>query len=184
MTLLEGKKKVYELLDEYSSGGVVTQDADLEARMADFFDIAQKRLSRISRIVRLARVERETGVTEYDLPADLQELSRVYRGGKVCRGAEIRGGKLIIPESDRESWELEYYAVPAAVSAATPDAYEFELGEDAAQAMPFFVAAQQLTADLVVDNTALLTLFRMMCEDLSARRADGALRIRNALYRG
>ena len=41
MTLGEGKKKVYMLIDEYSSGGAVTEDEDIETKMAAFFDIAQ-----------------------------------------------------------------------------------------------------------------------------------------------
>ena len=43
MTLGEGKEKVYKLLDEHSSGGEVAHDADIEMKMADFFDIAQKK---------------------------------------------------------------------------------------------------------------------------------------------
>ena len=34
MTLGEGKKKVYELLDEYSSGGELTEDKDIELKLA------------------------------------------------------------------------------------------------------------------------------------------------------
>lgn len=42
MTLGEGKRKALMLMDEYSSSGVLTVDEDLELRMADFFDLAQK----------------------------------------------------------------------------------------------------------------------------------------------
>ena len=38
------------LLDEYSSGGALTRDADIEAKMADFFDIAQKNAAEIKKI--------------------------------------------------------------------------------------------------------------------------------------
>ena len=47
MTLEEGERRVYMLLDEYSSGGALTRDADIEAKMADFFDIAQKQAADI-----------------------------------------------------------------------------------------------------------------------------------------
>lgn len=36
MTLGEGKRKVLMLLDEYSSGGELTVDEDIEKKMADF----------------------------------------------------------------------------------------------------------------------------------------------------
>ena len=41
MTLGEGKRKVLMLLDEYSSGGELTVDEDIEKKMADFFATAQ-----------------------------------------------------------------------------------------------------------------------------------------------
>ncbi len=184
MTLAEGKKKVYELLDEYSSGGEVSRDADLEAKMADFFDIAQKRLSRVSRIVKTAAVERAAGRTEYAPPADFQELRRVWRGGEPADGCRWRAGKLVIPADDTAAWELEYFAQPATVDADTADDYSFEIAEDAAQAMPFFVAAQQLASDLVVDGGTLLTLYQMMTEGLGSGVPGAQTRPRNVLFRG
>ena len=48
MTLGEGKRKALMLMDEYSSSGVLTVDEDLELRMADFFDLAQKNIAAVS----------------------------------------------------------------------------------------------------------------------------------------
>ena len=45
MTLGEGKRKVLMLIDEYSSGGSITVDQDLNMRMADFFDLGQKNIA-------------------------------------------------------------------------------------------------------------------------------------------
>ncbi len=55
MTLGEGKKKVYELLDEYGDGSSV--DEDLEARMADLFDIAQKKLAQVKKLFTVRELE-------------------------------------------------------------------------------------------------------------------------------
>lgn len=168
MTLGEGKRKVYKLLDEYSSGGSITQDADIENKMADFFDIAQKELAQIKRIVKLVEITREAGVTAYEPPEDFMKPYRIWRDGEIEPSRyDWKGGKLIIPEADTAAViELEYFACPATIDAETPDEQAFEIAEDAAQAMPFFVAAQQLIVDLVVDYQALLQIYHLMISDL------------------
>lgn len=80
MTLGEGKKKVYELLDEYSSGGELTEDKDIELKLADFFDIAQKRVAMVKRIVAVKTINRTAGKTEYSMPGELRRaVPRVAR---------------------------------------------------------------------------------------------------------
>ena len=184
MTLGEGKNKVYMLLDEHSSGGAVEHDPDLEAKMAYFFDIAQKQVARVRRIVRTAEVTRTAGVTEYAPPADFGGLCRVWRDGEPAR-YRWRAGKLCIPADDgAEKIELEYYAVPATIDGTASDDTPFEVDGDAAQAMPFFVAAQQLASDLVTDSSAMLTLYNLMLSGLSSRPEGGAGLPRQSLYRG
>ena len=56
MTLGEGKRKVLMLLDEYSSGGELTVDEDIEKKMADFFDTAQKDMASFKRIIRTQEI--------------------------------------------------------------------------------------------------------------------------------
>ena len=155
MTLEEGKRKVYMLLDEYSSGGVITPDDDIEMKMADFFDTAQKQVCALKPIRKLTELERVEGQTAYDMPADFRKLVCIYRDGKRTQRYTWRGGKLIIPESETATVEIEYFAYPTTITPETPDSYEFEVAEDAAQACPFFVASQQLISDLVLDYQAL-----------------------------
>lgn len=83
MTLGEGKKKVYELLDEYSSGGEITVDDDIELKLADFFDMAQKRVAQVKRILAIKEIKRRDGVTEYAMPSGFGSLYRVWRDGQV-----------------------------------------------------------------------------------------------------
>ncbi|MBO4914670.1 MAG: hypothetical protein J5449_05625, partial [Oscillospiraceae bacterium] len=68
MTLNEGKRKVLMLLDEYSSGGAVEFDADIDVRMNDFFDAAQKDIAQWQPIVRRAEVTLD-GTGQQELPA-------------------------------------------------------------------------------------------------------------------
>ena len=94
MTLGEGKRKVYMLLDEYSSGGTVTEDADIEARMADFFDIGQKQVAEIKHIRRSLIIERTAGQTLYPMPKDFLRLIRVWRGDTETKRYRWRRGMI------------------------------------------------------------------------------------------
>ena len=73
---------------------------------------------------------------------------------------------MIIPETDRAEIIVEYYAIPKTITDETPDDEEFEIEDDAAQCMPFFVAAQQLAVDLVVETGTLLNLYDRMVMNL------------------
>ena len=97
MTLGEGKKKVYELLDEYSSGGELTEDKDIELKLADFFDIAQKRVAMVKRIVAVKTINRTAGKTEYSMPGNFGGLYRVWRDGKATGKYRWKGSKIVIP---------------------------------------------------------------------------------------
>ena len=185
MTLIEGRKKVYELLDEYSSGGTITEDRDIDLKMNDFFDMAQKELARICRIEKIYPVEREEGVTDYAMPADFIKLKKIWRDGREYRGYTWRAGKLVIPESDAAAVEIEYYASPATIDAQTEGDYEFEINDNAAQALPFYVAAQQLIVDLVMDYSAPYNMWLAAKAELSSQ-TDGTegRNVQNVLFGG
>jgi len=184
MTLGDGKRKVLTLIDEYSSGGQVTADEDIGAKMADFFDMAQKQVANIKRIVHLYTVPRAAGVTEYAMPEDYLRTYRVWRDGETS-GSRYRwkNGKIIIPETDDAAIiEVEYFASPTTIDADTPDTYAFEVEEDAAQCMPFFVAAQQLIVDLVVDYSALLGMYNMMLSTVDTKLPGSGAVVKNTFY--
>ena len=166
MTLEEGMRKTYELLDEYTSGGEAAADEDIAARLPDLFDIAQKRLARRARIVRLHSVERQPGVTEYPLPVPRLGICRVWRGERPCRNYTVRGDSLVIPLGDGEDWTVEYFALPATIDSSTPPAQALELCEAACQCLPFFVAGMVLSSDLVQDANIYLALYAQMVEEL------------------
>ena len=184
MTLEEGKRKVYMLLDEYSSGGAITPDADIEAKMADFFDTAQKLVTAIKPIRRVAEIVRTEGQTEYALPADCRKLVCIRRGGKRTRRYAWHGTKLVIPAGETETVEAEYFAWPETLGPDTPDSYVFEAAEDAAQACCFYVASQQLISDLVLDYTALRNEWLSALQLLTPENPEGCYGMRQALFGG
>ena len=179
LTLGEGKKKVYEIIDEYSSGGEITVDQDIENKMADFFDIAQKDLARICPVVRLFAPEVPSA--ELEMPEDFLRVKTVWRNGKPYRGYRWKAGKLLV--TDGAAVEIEYIANPATVSEVTPDSYAFEIDDNAAQALPYFVAANQLIVDLVLDYGAVYAIWERMKQELAIRSSGVNPGLTNTLYR-
>ena len=179
MTLGEGKRKVLMLLDEYSSGGATTEDRDIDAKMTDFFDLAQKNVANIKRIVR-AWIPAEV---ESTAPADFISTFRVWRDGKMTKKYRWRGKTIFVPEEDVGKVEVEYFAAPATIWPETPDNYEFDVSDDAAQCLPYFVAAQQLVTDLILDPAPLMALYDRMLAGLDLRLpSSGGGGVVQALY--
>ncbi len=185
MTLGEGKRKVYKLLDEYSSGGEVTVDADIERKMADFFDIAQKDMANFKRIIRETTITLGT-TSVHALPGDCAQVSRVWLNGELTNRYVRRAGGISFPQDATGSAIVEYFAIPATISHDADDAYEFEVSEDAANCLPFFVAAQNLMPDLVVDYSVFLQMYYNMRNalDVSLPEGSGAGGVRQAFFRG
>lgn len=188
MTLADGKRKVYMLLDEYSSGGSVTKDDDIEKKMADFFDTAQKDIANYKRIIKNTTIELTgqgaDGMAFYDLPENFAGIFRIWKNGRTSSRYAVIGGKLAVPASETGSVLLEYYATPATVGENTPDTYIFEVSEDAANCLPFYVAAQHLMPDLVVDYSAFWNTYLTMRAALDVTLpTGGTVSVRQSLFR-
>lgn len=182
MTLGEAKEKTLKLLDEYSAGGEITVDEDINMKMNRFFDIAQKDMANYKHIIRTQEIETEEGETEYELPGDCARLFRVWKKG-VMKKYPIIGGKLVTSGKDEGTLLVEYFAIPATIDNDTEDGYEFEVSEDAANCLPFFVAAQQLIVDLVVDYGALWAMYNTMRQGLDVSLPSSGGGVRQTLYR-
>lgn len=180
MTLGDGKRRVYELLDEYGDGSGV--DEELEIKMAGLFDMAQKQVAQIQPIVRMWTVEREEGVTEYAMPRDFRSLRRVWADGEATGRYRWRAGKIRLPE-DGAKVEVEYNATPQTLNDDTTDEYIFEVSEEAAAAIPFFVAAMTLAADMVQNGDRLMGMYNVMIGNLETGEMGGT-RSRQSLFRG
>ena len=185
MTLGEAKNKVYMLLDEHSAGGEIDHDSDIEAKMTRFFDMAQKTLAQIKKIVKTKKIVPTAGKTEYALPGDLLGIYRVWKDDRPATARyRFRGGKMLIPERDAGSEILvEYFAFPETIPADADDDYEFEIADDACECMPYYVAAQQLLPDLVMDYGSMLQMYNQAAAMLDTSRPGENTRISQAFYR-
>ena len=184
MTLEQGKRKVLLLLDEYSSGGALTVDEDVNHKMNDFFDIAQKDMAQWQPILRRKTVVLD-GSGSQTLGDGVERVLRVRKNGRRWDGWEVVDGALVYEPGDTATVALDYAAVPQTIGPDTPEGYVFEVGEAAANCLPFFVAAQQLVADLVVDHAAFYNLYLTLRS--AVPRGAGAAAgggIRQRLYGG
>ena len=183
VTLGEGKRKVLMLLDEYSGGGEITVDEDIDAKMNDFFDLAQRDVSAWQPIVRRVGVTLD-GTGSKALPEDVSRVIRIRKNGIRVSGYEVIDGRLISNAGDKSTLSLDYIATPEKITPETPDDYEFEVSEEAANCLPYFVAAQQLIADLVVDYGAFYNLYLQTRALLSRSTLLSGGSVRQALYGG
>jgi len=182
MTLEDGKRKVLMLLDEYSSGGEITVDEDIDNKMNDFFDIAQKDIAQWQPIMRRATVTLD-GTGEQALPGDVSRVLKLTKNGSAMKGVAVVDGKLIYPVGDTSDITMDYVAVPTTITPSTEDSYQFEVSEEAANCLPFFVAAQQLIVDLVIDYGAFYNLYLQMRGTLTRSTGyTGSGSVRQALY--
>ena len=183
MTLGEGKEKVLKLLDEYSSGGELTEDDDIEKKMAAFFDIAQKEMAGHARIIRETELELDGTERLWTMPEDFRQVFRIWKNGRLVTHYAFRGKALAAPERDSSKLLVEYFASPKTIDDETPDDYVFEVSEEAANCLPFFVAAQQLMADLVVDYSVFWNMYLTMRATLDVTLPSaGSGGVRQALY--
>lgn len=183
MNLGDGKRKVLMLLDEYSSGGEITADVDINNKMNDFFDMAQKEMANYKKIIRETEIELDGSEFE-ELPEDFVDYFRIWKNGKLTDLYPVIGGK-IYTKGQTGTILIEYFAMPQTIDADTPDTYEFEVTEDAANCLPFYVAAQQLITDLVVDYSALWNMYLTHRNALNITLpSSGKTVVRQNLYRG
>lgn len=191
MTLGDGRRKVLMLIDEYSSGGTITEDKDLDIRMADFFDLAQKDICNYKKIIRMFTPAAPdplpgdtpaTGFIACPLPDGFKSPFRVWKDGKRGKNYIFTEDAVLLPEADIGSVVIEYFATPATIPPDATDDYEFEVDEDAAACMPYYVAAQQLIVDLVVDYQPLLDMYNRMVSALDMSIPGSGGHVRQAMY--
>lgn len=185
MTLGEGKRKVRKLLDEYSSGGEITVDEDIEHRLADLFDLGQKDVAQVKKIYRTITLELTggEGLQKYELPADLLELVHIRCDGRITGKYTVIGRELVADGNDRSTLLIEYAALPATIPADAGDDYELEVEEDAANCIPYYVAAHCLLADLVTDFSPYWQIYLQKKAQLrSAVRRSGSGGVRQMLF--
>lgn len=181
MNLGEGKRKVLKLLDEYSSGGSLNTDTDINNKMNDFFDMACKDLCGYAKIVKTAEITLDGNNTP--VPEGFKKYLRVYKNGKRGKKYNIIGG-MMQTKGEYGEITVEYFSEPTTITENTSDDFIFEFSEAAANCLPFYVAAQQLDTDLVVDYQVFWNMY-LQHRALLPQDVDygGSASVRQALWR-
>lgn len=181
MKLSDAKNKTLKLLDEYSSGGAVVTDADINLKMNDFFDNIQKHLCTIKPIIKVYTVPLvyadDDTYTEYPMPANFFALRQVWADLVPIDNATWRGKSIILPTNETRVIEIEYKAYPTTINSDTLDTYEFEIDQDAQELMPYWVASNHLVTDLMGDNQKLLAIYNQMLQALTDSLPKGAIKV-------
>lgn len=155
MKLKDAKDAVLKLMDEYSSGGVITSDEDLEKRLNSLFDLAQKMLSSIAPIRRKIEVNNK-GFVAY--PSNMLKLQGVYADGQLT-DVFVMGGGFYIFQEDNRSYVIDALVFPAEINAQTDDNYEFEVNDSAVPAIIYWVAAQLASTEIAGSYNEFIRLY-------------------------
>ena len=79
---------------------------------------------------------------------------------------------------------VEYFAVPETIPENAPDSYEFEIAAEACECMPYYVAAQQLLPDLVLDYGSMFQMYNYQVSLLVPAQPGENRRVAQSLFRG
>ncbi len=173
-------------MDDYScNGSAIFEDdktaLDTSYRINDFFDIAQKQVAALKKIIVCAVIdpasaEKREKIQSVPLPERFYQL--------ICCPYEISaaGGELRFSAKISAPFEIEYAKMPENLDYETPDDYEFEVSEDAAAAMPFFVAAQLLMGEDDAAYSRLMNEYQTALINLDLRAPVLQGRIKNKLF--
>ena len=171
MLLSECKRAALALCDELSDSGTppYTGDADLVRKLSIFITQGLVILSQRKKRLKSAVYVTDGGqAAEYDLPTDYYQLVTIEGAGAHL----TRGGRLAVDgDGSRTVW---YNAWPAAVTASTPENTVLDADEDAATALPFYVASMVLLSAGDANWVNLQARFDSMVSSLeSGPRAPG-----------
>lgn len=127
---------------------------------------------------------------KYTMPDDFYQLEKVVNKGNDMLYQDTVDwqweGRNIIAVNYFLVGEIDvfYYAYPTPVPSNPTDDWEFDLDEEACQAIPFYVASQVLIDDPANKSTSmtLLTLYQGKLANMSNVITQGAQSIKNSMF--
>lgn len=176
------------MIEEYSKGNnALTDDEDIVLRLNLVYSTAYQELSQNKKILKtkvIKDVEAEEsgeGYTEYSLPSNMYQLSKVIaldeNNNNVAPEYNIIGKKIYIKNSSKAQYILEYYAYPTVITEATKDNFVLEIDQDVQMILPYAVANDILKVDPSSDYTAFLQEYQRKLQSLDTRRTTPTVTI-------
>lgn len=121
----------------------------------------------------------------HTLPADFWRMNKALDGNQQSVPWLNRGSDQIAFErSITGGVDVYYWKMPATIADDVDDSYEFEIPEEAAQAMPFGVAAMALRLDLSQFDNAniLMSQYQQKVGNLLTQPVGGSKGAKNTLF--
>lgn len=150
MTLLEMKKKVLGLIEEYSPNAEkYTDDPDIATKLNDVINQVAYELARQKKIPDYVEIEVQEGdLIRFDDIAAVNGYE-VYQID-IIRGVEHenKAQGTVVKALEAGTMEIDYFRYPELINEKTKDNYEFELNADVLEIMPYGVAADLLKSDV------------------------------------
>ena len=151
MTLKEEMKKALGLIEELNpESEYLTDDPDIKAKIYDVFNQVMFELARVKKIPRYVEIDVSGGdLINFDTIGEACG-STVYQLSNISGiSYELKAQGTVIKALESGTVEIDLYIYPERITEKTkPNAYEFELSEDALEIMPYGVAADLLKSDV------------------------------------
>lgn len=151
MTLLELKKKVLGMIEEYDSNNTaLTSDKDISTKLNEVINQIMFELARLKKLPKYVEMDVKKGdLIEF---ADIESACgyEIYQLGTVGGVAyTLKADGTVIKALEDGVLEVNCYVYPERIAENTKDkSYEFELPADLLEVMAYGVAADLLKSDV------------------------------------
>lgn len=120
----------------------------------------------------------------YTMPTNFWQLNKVLLDGEKDIGWEWFGKTLGIDYFARGDIQVLYYAMPTDIISTVTDSYVFEIDEEAAQAMPYYVASECFRTDPqnAGVSSQLYAIYMGKLANLNNKQLKGQKSIKNRMF--
>lgn len=158
MTLLEMKKKILGLIEEWNpEHELLTDDPDIATKLNDVINQIMFELVRMKKIPKYVEIAVNAGDTITFEKIEEECGYTVYQISLVSGVSYTpRANGTVLKVHETGTAEIDCYVYPERITEKTKDkAYEFELSDDVLEIMPYGVAADLLKSDASAEYGAI-----------------------------
>lgn len=167
MTLGEAKAKAIKLINEYSTNGKLTAEAnneDYTLRMNDLADDAQKEIAEkisIDATTTFTITEDLTaeGYNSTALPVNFKEMRFVRLDDERFYDFRIENGNILTRKTIGGDFELSYSKHPTDLDGDTSDSYEFEVDANGLPLIPYYMGGMVIADENDAISNKLLNIY-------------------------
>jgi hypothetical protein len=127
----------------------------------------------------------------YTMPTDFFKLNRLISKGSPSEGMSYNpsdefyweGNVLAVNYYHKCEYSVEYFAYPTTtIDDTTLDTYEFEIDDEACEAIPYFVASMMMMHENPSIGNKLFAMYQGVLDNLDDSVKDGRTSVKNTLF--